>query len=478
MTYPASVRMSRLAGGVAASIAMAMIAVTAPSAHADRSRAASVESTSAALAPRVYGGVPASGSPLAVALALNEGGQWAGECTGALWKPRIIVTAAHCVTASGSGANITGIAVFPPGARALIYSNLGPQGASPAQVVSVLKASDYVEANTTVDPNDIALLVLDRDLAPSAYTRLATGTELRRWVAQQALVDHVGYGLTGPNQPAFDPYAVSLPLTSFTANSRLGPVFGTAQSNEQGVCPGDSGSPASRSEGGAVLLLGPMAGGNGPCSGITTPSNVGFAAMGYIPMLNQALTAVGMPTIPSPPTKVTVTGRNRDAVVAWTAPEISPETAVAYDVTNSQGTVVCQSVSSPCVVPSLPDGAQQFWVRARNAQGEGGSSVEPGSVTIAPPTQLPPPRIGTEAGKRVIRFTGLGTRSSAVVTAYVVRTTQGKVLCKGAPTDPAMTDFTCTTLPKAKGTYRVVVRAITEMGRTPWSAPSTPFRVR
>ena len=464
MTYAAGMRRSSVVVAVAA--IMGMLAFLSPAAQA-------VTPT-----PRVYGGAVATGTPLAVALALKENGQWSGECTGALWKPRLIITAAHCVTAAGSSATIEGITVFPPGARAVIYSNLGPQGASPAQVVSVLKAADYVEANTTVDPNDIAILVLDRDVAPSAYTRLATGTELRRWVAQSAPVDHVGYGLTGPDQPSFEPYAVTLPLITFTSGSRLGPVFGTAQSTTQGVCPGDSGSPASRSEGGATLLLGPMAGGNGPCSGVPTPSNVGVAAMGYIPLLNQALTAVGMPTIPSPPTKVTVTGRNRDAVVAWTAPEISPETAVAYDVTNAAGTVVCQATASPCTVAGLPDGEHQFWVRARNAQGEGGSSIEPGKVVIAPPTQLPAPRIAVEGGKRVIRFTGLGTRSSAVVTAYVVKTTSGKVLCKGAPADPAMSEFTCATLPRQAGRYRVVVRALTEMGNTRWSGPSLPFRIR
>lgn len=463
MTYAARMRRAPV---VALSAIVALLALLAPSAQA-------VSPT-----PRVYGGAVATGSPLAVALALKEGGQWSGECTGALWKPRLVITAAHCVTASGSGANIDGIAVFPPGVRAVIYSNLGPQGASPAQVVGILKAADYVEANTTVDPNDIAILVLDRDLAPSAYSRLATGTELRRWVTQSASIDHVGYGLTGPNQPTFEPYAVSLPLVSFTATSRLGPVFGTAQSATQGVCPGDSGSPASRTEGGALLLLGPMAGGNGPCSDMPTPSNIGVAAMGYVPLLNQALTAVGMPTIPSPPTAVSVAGRNRDAVVSWTAPEISPDTVVAYDVTNAAGSVVCQSTSSPCTVPNQPDGEHQFWVRARNAQGEGGSSVDPGAVVIAPPTQLPPPRIVREGGRRVISFTGLGTRSSAVVTAYVVRTTSGKVLCRGVPSDPRMTDLTCATLPKKRGTYRVVVRALTQMGATPWSAPSGSLRVR
>ena len=431
------------------------------------------------LQARVYGGVPVNGTPLAVALALNENGKWSGECTGALWKPRLIITAAHCVTATGSSSNIAGITVFPPGARAVIYSNVGPQGASDVKVIGIFKASDYVEANATVDPNDFAVLALDRDLAPSSYSRLATGTELRRWVEQSALVDHAGYGLTAPDTPTFDPYGVSLPLLSFTASSRLGPVFSTAQSLAKGVCPGDSGSPASKSEAGAMLLIGPMAGGNGPCSGVTTPSNVGFAAMGYVPLLNQALTAVGMPTIPSPPIAVVVTGRNREAVVQWTSPQISPESVIGYDVTDQAGTVVCQATASPCTIAGLSDGSYQFWVRAKNAQGEGGSSIDPGSVTIATPARLPAPRIATTAnGKLVIRFDGLGTTTSAVVKAYVVRTTTGKVLCKGVPKDPASTKLTCVTLPKAAGKYRVVARANTEMGNTPWSPESASFRVR
>ena len=432
----------------------------------------------ASLQPRIYGGTPAPGAPGVVALGLREGGAWSGECSAALWRPRLLITAAHCVTVAGSGATIEGIAVFPPGAPAVLFSNTGPQGASSAQVIGVYRAPDYVEANATVDPNDFAVLVLDRDLGPAGYTRLATGTELRRWAADRALIDHLGYGLTGVDMSTTVPMQVQLAMEAFSASTRLGPAFSTAQSPTAGVCPGDSGSPAVRNEAGMSILLGPMVGGNAPCSGASGFSNVGLAALGYLPVLNAALSSVGSPTIPNGPLTVTATARNRDAVLTWPVPAVSPETVVGYDVTDSRGSVVCTTTSTTCTVPNLPDGEHRFWVRARNIEGEGGSSIDAAIVRIAPPGRIPRPSITRVDGERVIQFTSLAGTSSAVVRRYVVRTTAGKVLCRGPAPDATTTVLRCTTLPKRPGTYRVTVTAVTEMGTTQPSVPSRSFRVR
>ncbi|MCF8530720.1 MAG: trypsin-like serine protease, partial [Candidatus Nanopelagicales bacterium] len=86
----------------------------------------SAESAPITPQPRIYGGTPATGNPGVAALAINTGSSWSGSCSAAVWKPRILLTAAHCVTADGPTQNVAGLAVFPPGAVAIQYSNTGP----------------------------------------------------------------------------------------------------------------------------------------------------------------------------------------------------------------------------------------------------------------------------------------------------------------------------------------------------------------
>ncbi|MFM7145960.1 MAG: hypothetical protein ACKOW5_06455, partial [Actinomycetales bacterium] len=84
---------------------------------------------SAAFEGRIMGGSGAGGSSNVVAISTrDERGWWL--CSAAMWKPRVLVTAAHCVTKEGSADPALEVRVFPPGAEALVYSNIGPQGAS------------------------------------------------------------------------------------------------------------------------------------------------------------------------------------------------------------------------------------------------------------------------------------------------------------------------------------------------------------
>ena len=204
--------------------------------------------------PRVMGGVGAGGDPRVVALALSNGSVWS-KCSAAMWKPRILLTAAHCTTLLGSGNQVVDLKAFAPGVSALTYSNTGPQGASGVPVIGIYRPAGYVHADNSVQPNDISVIVLGADLAPGAFTRLATRAEMASWAAGKAPITHVGYGLTGPAQDTTTPNTVTLPLIYFDQFGR-GTEFGTAQSGTQGICPGDSGSPAYfHSATGDLLLL-------------------------------------------------------------------------------------------------------------------------------------------------------------------------------------------------------------------------------
>lgn len=456
----------------------AIVAAAALLALSGTSAAAQQEPT-----PRIMGGAPANGNAGVVALALFDGRAWNGSCTAALWKPNLLITNAHCTTIDGSAQGVAGYAVFPPGVTALRYANY-LENQSPLSVVDVWRASGYVNASSSVEPNDIAVLQLSGDLAPQAFTRLATTEELTRWTRERALVDHVGYGITGIGQFAFDPAQISLPMVAFQPDSRLGTIFRTGQSAQQGICSGDSGSPVSRNDVAGNVLLGIVAGGTGPCvpGSSGAPNNLNVAAIGYLPLLNEALRATGRPTIPSSPQNIKGIGRNNSLVITWSPPAISPETVVGYDVTDSRGSVACQTTDTSCTITGLPDGTYGFTVRARNAEGEGDAAaiVNSQTATIASPKQLPAPFVRQRpSGSRVIAFTTLAGRSSAVVTNYTVVDSKKRRVCRVIPTPAQQSAATLTCpLPRKSGTYRFRVIANTEMGATPASGLSAKVTVR
>lgn len=437
------------------------------------------------LTPRIYGGSPVPGSPFAVAVSIFDGRLWSGVCTAAMWRPRVLITNAHCVTNVGTSTNVAGFTLFPPGATAVRFANF-LQGQSAVNVIGLWIAPGYQNTSQQVQPDDVAVLVLDADLAPGAFTRLATAEEATRWAEQNAPIQHVGYGSTGIGVLPQVPYAVTLPLLSYRPDSRAGAEFRTAQSNTQGICPGDSGSPAFLTNELGPLLLGVIAGGVGPCipNSRGAPTNIGFVAIDYLPTLNQGLAAAGYATVPGAPQSVTVQARNRDVVVRWQPPAISPETVVDYHVIDAAGAVVCVTADTTCTVSDLPIGQVGFTVRARNIDNEGDARPIPTSarVTIAPPQQMQPPTVrkGTGRNARVTFRTNLGD-TSAVPTRYVVRDNRNKVVCRvnaAAPDQAEPPRRSCTAkLPRA-GAYRFRVIAETGMGTTPPSGLSNRITVQ
>jgi hypothetical protein len=430
---------------------------------------------------RIYGGVPVPGDTRVVALSIFDGALFSRSCTGALWKPNLILTNAHCVTNIGSTSPVAGIVVFPPGSTAIRFANL-LQGQSPARVVGQWVAPGYANTTTSVEPNDVAVLLLDQEIGPSAFTRLATTDEIARWTGQQVPVEHVGYGLIGPAQSTNVPQATSLPLIFFDPASRFGSVFRTAQSPSQGICSGDSGSPAFRVDPAGVFLLGVMAGGSAPCISAASVqfNNIGFTGMGYLPTLNESLRAAGRPTIPSAPQEITAAARNNGVVVRWKAPAISPETVVGYDVVDASGAAVCATDQTTCVVPNLPDGVYQFNVRSRNAENEGDAIPGGANAEVRAPQVMAAPVVRKVKDAPRITFQTLIGSTSAVVQAYVVRDGKGKRVCRvDLTTDRQRNARTLNcALPDRPGTYRFTVTGVTEMGNTPQSARSQPYRVR
>jgi len=153
---------------LAASVAAAAVAVSGP-----------MVSASPATEPRVIGGQPAVGFPGVVALAIDDGTRW-NLCTAALVRPRVLLTAAHCLTKEGSTDAVRRVRVFWPGTRAVVYSNTGPRRPAKVRVLKWWSGTTDGPRTSLVQKNDVATILLGADLgvAPSQelLDRLRTRT--------------------------------------------------------------------------------------------------------------------------------------------------------------------------------------------------------------------------------------------------------------------------------------------------------------
>ena len=431
--------------------------------------------------PGVIGGEPALGFPGVVAMAVFDGKKW-NVCTAALIRPRVLMTAAHCLTKEGSSESVERVRVFRPGAKAVIYSNTGPKRPAKIRVLKWWLGPTDGPRSSIVQRNDVATVLLGGDLGPTPYTHLATQLELTAWRAQKVPLTHVGYGSAGSTRYSRIPRTVDLPFKSLALRSSFGATFSTTTTATQSVCPGDSGSPAYRTVESGAVLVGTVAGSNGSCASNVTdvPDDIGFLAVGYLDLVNAAFTEAGYLTIPSAPAVSSLVARNRDVIVTWKAPEQSPRTVVGYDVLTPDGGIVCQTDQLSCTVSGLPDGTYAYTVRSRNAEGQG--DVVPvgagAGARVASPPAPPAPTV-REASKRrfTITVTTIAGRTSAVVTSYVVRDQSGVVVCTLVPPSQAATTLSCPA-PTRRGTYTVSVHAETQMGPSPESPPSARFTVR
>lgn len=427
----------------------------------------------------MIGGESALGFPGVVALAVFDGTKW-NVCTAALIRPRVLMTAAHCLTKEGSSESVERVRVFRPGAKAVIYSNTGPRRPAKIRVLKWWLGGTDGPRASVVQRNDVATILLGGDLGPTPYTRFATQLELTAWRAQKVPITHVGYGSAGSTRYSRIPRTVDLPFKSLALRSSLGTTFATATTVTQSVCPGDSGSPAYRAEPSETVLIGTVAGSNGSCAPdvATVPEDIGFAAVGYLDLVNAAFAEAGYLTIPSAPAVSELIARNRDVIVSWKPPAQSPGTVVGYDVLTPDGTLVCQTGQLSCTVSGLPDGTYAYTVRSRNAEGQGDVVPAGGGARIASPPAPPAPTV-REASKRrfTITVATIAGRTSAVVTSYVVRDQNRAVVCTLVPASQTTTTLTCPA-PTRRGTYTVSVHAETQMGPSPESPPSARFTVR
>ncbi len=386
------------------------------------------------------------------------------SCSAAVWKPRVLITAAHCVTDVGSNQAVAlnRVFVLSPGAPGPAVSTNGPDGGSRVRVTSIAIGSGYAHTSQFVVGNDIAVLVLDSDIAPSNFTRLADRTEIQKLADAKTQTTIVGYGKTSSSDQA-RPLPHSGPFTlsevELARRATDGLVLWSTPIDSSDTCPGDSGAPQFFSATDRTLLLGEIAGGN--CSGQTRTAQ-GFAAITYLGLLNPALAAAGYPAIPSAPTSVLATTMNGVDTIWWAAPTTAPEAVSGYEVRDPNNVTLCSSAQPDCSFPHT----ENTTLRSLNAQGEGDAIAVPAAVDIRPaaPSMV-------KNGSRV-RFT-IQPLNYPVVTGYRVIDQRGNVACRIV--DPSVSMSCSATGPK--GRYQFTVSATTPQGRTPESVPTRAIRI-
>jgi hypothetical protein len=456
-------RTERFVGAIA--VGLAGVLLLTPSATASEA--------AATREPRLMAAGDATGTPFATALiSLGQGSY--GICTAGIWKPNVLLTAAHCVIDETTGGYIdpNSFVVVNPGSPFRVTTS-GVEGATGVKVVRSFVVDGFQLSGADVPANDIAYVVLDQPIGSVTFSRLATTVELARWLQTGVPVSALGYGFPSPIDRTTDvPRGAALPIARVLDDFRGSSGLTVLSSKLSGIdaCSGDSGGPRYVIENDAPLLLANIAGGS--CNGFPGTGVIGFTGMSYRPLANQALTVAGLPTIPSRPVEVKASRVADSTTVWWNTPEDSAQTVVGYDVLDSTGALLCSTSTTSCAFPTGVNGVEGMSVRARNAQGEGDAALSPEAEVIQ--AEAPSATVRKAKTKKKPVRINITAVDYPAVNQYRVTTPQGKTVCT---IDPAASPLQCT-VKRGKGRYRFRVVAVTPQGESVPSAMSKAVRVR
>ena len=281
----------------------------------------------------ILGGSDASGNPIVVGILRSPTATSAG-CSGGLVAPRIVFTAAHCLTG-----NAEGVWIAQPGSDLRDVTTKRIQG-----------EKFYIPEgfNPSVFPmqNDFGIIVLKDAFSNVENIKIATFEEITKWTAEESSVLHVGYGCT--TKVSKPPCGATSPtpnkLETFY-ESRIADQFksltpgtftSTRISVEKTICGGDSGSPLLKEVDGKWVYLGAQSSSNG--AGCTPECSVICVATQGLPAANKELVASAYTSI------------------GVTSPEVKPQSPISKPVMKSitcvKGKLVKKVTAAKPVCPS------------------------------------------------------------------------------------------------------------------------------
>ena len=232
----------------------------------------------------IYGGTPAIGNKVVVALLRSEMATNSG-CSGGLVAPRIVMTAAHCLTGS-----VNNLWISEPGI------DIRDVNTKRIQAEKIYLPEGFTAANFPYQ-NDFAIIVLKSGFENFETLDLASSEQVSKWMNEEAAVTHIGYGCTAlvdsPPCGATSPTPNQLETTFSKEipqqfNALTPNTFSVTKiSVDKTICGGDSGSPLLKKVDGKWIYVGAQSSSNG--AGCTKTCNINCVATQGLPAVNMPL---------------------------------------------------------------------------------------------------------------------------------------------------------------------------------------------